>query len=77
MHKVIREVWVLRKTKVKGYRVMLGKTQQDMANLFGITKQAYSAKERGVSRFSDNEKIAIKNMLLPLFPEITIDQIFY
>lgn len=68
---------MLRKTKVKGYRVMLGKTQQDMANLFGITKQAYSAKERGVSRFSDNEMIAIKNMLLPLFPEITIDQIFY
>ena len=67
----------VKRTKVKGYRVMLGKTQQDMADMFGITKQAYSAKERGISRFSDEEMITIKNMLLQLFPDITIDSIFY
>ena len=67
----------VKRTKVKGYRVMLGKTQQDMADMFGITKQAYSAKERGISRFSDEEMITIKNMLLQLFPDITIDRIFY
>lgn len=67
----------VKRTKVKGYRVMLGKTQQDMADMFGISKQAYSAKERGVSRFSDEEMITIKNMLLKLFPDITIDRIFY
>ena len=67
----------VKRTKVKRYRVMLGKTQQDMADMFGISKQAYSAKERGVSRFSDEEMITIKNMLLKLFPDITIDRIFY
>ena len=67
----------VKRTKLKGYRVMLGKTQQDMADMFGITKQAYSAKERGISRFSDEEMITIKNMLLQLFPDITIDRIFY
>lgn len=65
------------RTKVKGYRVMLGKSQDEMAKLFGITKQAYSAKERGVNRFTDKEMIAIKEMLKPIFPEITIDEIFF
>jgi DNA-binding XRE family transcriptional regulator len=67
----------LPKTKVKGYRVMLGKSQDEMAKLFGITKQAYSAKERGVNRFTDKEMITIKEMLKPIFPEITIDEIFF
>lgn len=56
---------------------MLGKSQDEMAKLFGITKQAYSAKERGVNRFTDKEMIAIKEMLKPIFPEITIDEIFF
>ena len=65
------------RTKLKGYRVMLGKSQDEMAKMFGITKQAYSAKERGISRFTDNEMITIKEMLKPIFPEITIDEIFF
>lgn len=65
------------KTKVRGYRVMLGKTQKDMSELFGISKQAYSAKERGETRFSDKEMRTIKEMLLPMFPGITIDEIFF
>lgn len=65
------------KTKARGYRVMLGKTQKDMAELFGISKQAYSAKERGETRFSDKEMRTIKEMLLPMFPGITIDEIFF
>lgn len=65
------------RTKVKGYRVMLNKSQEDMSKLFGITKQAYSAKERGLSRFTDKEMMMIKEMLKPIFPEITIDDIFF
>lgn len=56
---------------------MLGKTQQEMAELFGISKQAYYAKEKGLTRFSDNEMITLKEMLQPLFPGITIDDIFF
>jgi len=65
------------KLKVKGYRAMLGKTQQEMAEMFGISKQAYSAKERGISRFSEEEMLTIKSMLRDIFPEITIDEIFF
>ncbi len=65
------------KIKVRGYRVMLGKTQQEMADLFNISKQAYSAKERGITRFSDDEMITFKEMLQRLFPSITIDDIFF
>ena len=65
------------RTKVRGYRVMLGKTQKEMAEIFNISKQAYSAKERGNSRFSNEEMVTIKEMLLPMFPGITIDEIFF
>lgn len=64
-------------TKIRGYRTMLGKTQKDMAEIFKISKQAYSAKERGKARFSNEEMITIKEMLLPMFPGITIDEIFF
>lgn len=65
------------KAKVRGYRVMLGKTQNEMAEIFKISKQAYSAKERGETRFSEKEMLTIKEMLLPMFPGITIDEIFF
>ena len=65
------------RTKVRGDRVMLGKTQKEMAEIFNISKQAYSAKERGNSRFSNEEMVTIKEMLLPMFPGITIDEIFF
>lgn len=65
------------KAKIRGYRVMLGVTQEELAKRFGISKQAYSAKERGLTRFTNQEMIAIKELLLPLFPGITIDEIFF
>ena len=68
---------VKQRTKVRGYRVMLGKTQKDMAELFEISKQAYSAKERGETSFSEKEMLSIKEMLLPIFPGINIDEIFF
>lgn len=65
------------RNKISGYRHMLGLTQNDMAKEFGISKQAYFLKEKGDSAFSDREKIKFKNMLLGLFPGITIDEIFF
>lgn len=65
------------KNKIAGYRKMLGHTQESIAKEWGISKQAYYMKENGKSAFSDKEKIWFKNKLKPLFPEITIDEIFF
>lgn len=63
--------------KIAGYRKMLGLTQKGMADKMGISKQAYFLKEKGETAFSDKEKQLFKNLLLPIFPEITIDAIFF
>ena len=63
--------------KLAGYRKMLGKTQEDMAFIFRISRQAYSNKEKGKTPFKDDEKQLIKELLQPLFPDITIDEIFF
>jgi putative transcriptional regulator len=64
-------------SKIKGYRNMLNMTQEELASKFGITKQSYSNKERGRNEFSDKEKIIFKELLQPLFPTVTIDDIFF
>lgn len=63
--------------KLAGYRRMLGMTQKQMADEFGISKQAYYLKEKGNTAFSDSEKLQFKEMLKPIFPHITIDEIFF
>lgn len=63
--------------KVAGYRKMLGFTQKGMAKKFGISTQAYWKKEKGDTQFNDKEKLLFKELLKPLFPEITIDEIFF
>lgn len=65
------------KNKIAGYRKMLGLSQEGMAKELGISKQSYWMREKGEISFNDSEKIKIKNMLLPLFPKITIDEIFF
>ncbi|WP_195362574.1 helix-turn-helix transcriptional regulator [Lactococcus lactis] len=63
--------------KIKGYRNMIGKTQSEMAKELDISSQSYYNKENGYVSFKDKEKIKIKNMLIPLFPKITIEDIFF
>lgn len=63
--------------KVAGYRAMLSLNQYEVAEKLGITPQSYSKKERGVTSFTDEEKQKIKDMCLPHFPDITIDEIFF
>ncbi|APZ49072.1 hypothetical protein BW721_04885 [Jeotgalibaca sp. PTS2502] len=63
--------------RIAGYRRMLGMNQKDLAKDFGISVQAYSAKERGVTSFKDSEKARFKELLKTLFPDITIDEIFF
>ena len=63
--------------KIIGYRKMLGFTQTDLAKEFGISLQAYRLKENGTTAFKDSEKVLFKNLLIPIFPSITIDDIFF
>lgn len=65
------------KNKIVGYRKMLGHTQATMAKEFGISKQAYRLKEVGKTPFNDSEKFKFKELLKSIFPEITIDEIFF
>ncbi|WP_343092436.1 helix-turn-helix transcriptional regulator [Streptococcus salivarius] len=64
-------------TKLKGYRVMLGKTQRDMAKELNISVQSYNNKETGKTAFNDREKLAIKTMISEVKSDITIDELFY
>ena len=42
-----------------------------------MTNQTYHNKEVGRYSFTDSEKMAFKKLLLPLFPNITIEDIFF
>lgn len=64
-------------SRLRGLRVMLSKNQDDFADLLGITKQAYSAKERGKSSFRDSEKIVIAEYIISFFPDETITTLFF
>ncbi|KAF1295093.1 transcriptional regulator [Enterococcus sp. JM4C] len=63
--------------KVAGYRKMLGKTQSEMAKIFNISTQSYWQKENGKIQFSDEEKLLFKGLVKTIFPDITIDTIFF
>lgn len=64
-------------SKLKGYRVMLGLTQQQMADKLDISLQSYNNKETKKTPFNDKERLAIKSMVAEIKPDITIDELFY
>gem|GEM_PF-2111955 len=45
-----------REHKIRGYRNMLGLTQEKLGEELGISKQSYYNKETGKTQFSDKEK---------------------
>lgn len=63
--------------KVKGYRNMLKLTQKELAKNLGISTVSYIKKENGQSEFKDVEKLKFKSLLVPYFPEITLEDIFF
>lgn len=65
------------KNKIRGYRAMLGMTQAEMGLKLGISKQSYHFKETGKRAFTDYEKMKFKKLLTPLFPNITLEDIFF
>ena len=56
---------------------MLKLSQEEMGKYIGVTKQSYHLKETGKTKFTKEEMKKIKKLLLPLFPHITIDEIFF
>ncbi|WPC08809.1 hypothetical protein [Globicatella sp. PHS-GS-PNBC-21-1553] len=62
---------------VSRLRKYKGMTQTDMANHLGISLQAYWKKEKGLTPFSDREKVVVRNFFNDEFPGITIDDIFF
>lgn len=68
---------IKRKNIIVGYRQMLGYNQKEFAELLGISKNSYYLKENGKVSFNDKEKMIFKNKVSNIFPEITIDDIFF
>jgi putative transcriptional regulator len=63
--------------KVRGYRNMLKMSQEELGNYLGITKQTYHLKEVGKLEFKSEEMKKIKELVVEIFPNITIDDIFF
>lgn len=63
--------------KIAGYRVMIGFNQTQMGKVLGISKQAYSCKERGKNQFTDSEKVKLRNFLKDYFPNISVEELFF
>lgn len=63
--------------KVKGYRNMLNETQGDWAKLLNISRPTYVLKETKKAKFTDDEKVIIKNHIQKKIPGITIDELFF
>lgn len=63
--------------RIAGYRVTLGMNQGDLAKKLGISRQAYSEKERGNIPFKDSEKEYMKELFRNVDSSVTIDKIFF
>ena len=63
--------------KVKGYRVMVGLTQQELASKIGISVQSYRNKEKGRVAFKDSEKIFIRELFGRVVKGITLEDLFF
>lgn len=61
---------------IKGYRVMLGLTQQNIAELLNVSRQTVSNKESGKVKFTDKEKTILLNEFKKVNPELTYDIFF-
>lgn len=60
------------------YREKLGLSQREMGEMFGISNQAYSKKERGKTRFTADEMKKIKLLVnVHVDKDATIDEIFF
>lgn len=61
---------------LKGYRVMAGYTQEDMAKTINIGRMTYIKKEKDITNFSFNEKQIIFSKLKEKLPTLTMEELF-
>ncbi len=62
--------------KLKGYRVMAGYTQEDIASALGISRSFYVLKENGGRKFSDIEETIVLRKLKEKIPELNKEDVF-
>lgn len=64
--------------KLIGYRSMALCSQNDIAQVLGVSYPTYNAKENGKNAFTDKEKKIIKDFLSErLGRKFTIDELFF
>lgn len=68
---------IVKKPTLKSYRMFMLMTQDDMAKELHISRQSYSNKERGITPFTDKEKIEIRELIRSVDNTATIDNIFF
>jgi putative transcriptional regulator len=61
--------------KIKGYRVMVKMTQEEMAKAIGVALRAYVDKENGKSNFSIEQLKTIKSILNEKGLSIQVDDL--
>jgi DNA-binding XRE family transcriptional regulator len=62
--------------KIKGYRVMAGYSQKDMASLINIGTVSYSLKETGKRQFNQVELEKIFKVLKEKLPNLEFENLF-
>lgn len=65
------------KNKLKGYRVMAGYTQKEMAEILGISKVSYCLKEKGKQAFKDIELKTMYEVFKQKIKNITFEELFF
>lgn len=63
--------------KIVQCRKALGYTQLDMAKKLNVSRQSYYRKEKGYVSFNDTEKMFLLETFRELFPQLTIDELFF
>lgn len=61
--------------KIKGYRVMSGLTQKEMAEKLGLSVRGYVLKENGTSSFKGSELSKIQTILKERNLDVKIDDL--
>lgn len=61
--------------KVKGYRVMIGLTQEEMAQKIGVSLRTFQNKEQGTTQFSLEDLKKIKGVLEENGLSVLIDEL--
>lgn len=62
--------------KLKGYRVMAGYNQKEMAEALGISTPAYNNKENGITKISVKEAKIIMEMIRTRIKDVNFKDIF-